>query len=176
MRFASSCLLRSLAAQLLCTYVAALILTTCSIAGVIWFGSGQDAGVTTQVQLRKLAELIETGIRFDSAGAPVRVGSLPSDLSWVFHDFASDVKYRILDRSGEVILSSETDAAALAPSGQPFDPTLGSFTLVSGGETLLVRTEPVMHGTQTYYIQVAISRRFSAFVRAVTRAYGSPIC
>jgi two-component system, OmpR family, sensor histidine kinase QseC len=168
MRFASSSLLRSLAAQLLCTYVAALILTTCSIAGVIWFGSGQVAGVTTQVQLRKLAELIEAGLRFDSAGAPVRVGSLPSDLSWVFHDFASDVKYRILDRSGDMVLSSETDAVVLAPPGQPFDPTLGSFTLISGGETLLVRTDPVMHGTQTYFVQVAISKRFSEFVRAVT--------
>ena len=79
MHFGSSSLLRSLAVRLLCTYVAALILTTCSIAVVIWVGSGQVAGVTTQVQLRKLAELIEAGLRFDSAGAPVRVVSLPSD-------------------------------------------------------------------------------------------------
>jgi two-component system, OmpR family, sensor histidine kinase QseC len=168
MRFASSRLLRSLAAQLLCTYVAALILTICSIAGVIWFGSSQVAGVTTQVQLRKLAELIQSGIRFDSAGAPVKVVSLPSDLSWIFHDFAADVKYRILDRSGGVIVSSETDAVVLAPPGQPFDSTRGSFTLTSGGETLLVRTEPAMHGTQTYYVQVAISKRFSAFLRTIT--------
>jgi two-component system, OmpR family, sensor histidine kinase QseC len=168
MRFASSSLLRSLAVQLLCTYVAALILTICSIAGVIWFGSGQVAGVTTQVQLRKLTEQIEGSIRFDSAGASVRAVSLPSDLSWIFHDFASDVKYRILDRSGGVIVSSETDAAVLAPPGQPFDSTLDSFTLNSGGETLLVRTEPAMHGTQIYYVQVAISKRFSAFVRTVT--------
>jgi two-component system, OmpR family, sensor histidine kinase QseC len=168
MHFASSSLLRSLAVQLLCTYVAALILTIGSIAGVIWFGTGQVAGVTSQVQLRKVAELIEAGIRFDSGGAPVRVVSLPSDLSWVFHDFAADVKYRILDRSGHVMVSSETDAAVLAPPGQPFDSTRGSFTLNSGGETLLVRTEPAMHGTQTYYVQVAISKRFSTFVRTVT--------
>ena len=170
MRFASSSLLRSLAAQLLCTYVAALILTACSIAGVIWFGSGRAFGVPTELQLRKVAELIQADIRFDSAGAPVRVVfvSLPSDLSWVFHDFAADVKYRILDRSGGVIVSSETGAVALAPPGQLFDSTLGSFTLISGGETLFVRTDPVMHGEQTYYVQVAISKRFSAFVRAVT--------
>ena len=168
MHFGSSSLLRSLAAQLLCTYVAALILTACSVAVVIWLGSGQVAGVTTQVQLRKLAEQIEAGIRFDSAGAPERIVSFPADLSWVFHDFASDVKYRILDRSGAVVLSSETDAVVLAPPGQPFDSTLGAFTLTSGGETLFVRMEPVMHGTRTYYVQVAISRRFSAFVRAVT--------
>lgn len=78
------------------------------------------------------------------------------------------MKYRILDGSGDVVLSSETDAAALAPPGQLLDSTLGLFTLVSGSETLHVRTEPVMHGTRTYYVQVAISTRFSAFVRAVT--------
>jgi two-component system sensor histidine kinase QseC len=168
MHFAFSSLLRSLAVQLLCTYVAALMLTVGSIAGVIWFGSSQVAGVTSQVQLRKLAEMIEAGIRFDSAGVPVSIESLPSDLSWVFHDFAADVKYRILDRSGDVMVSSEAHAVVLAPPGQPFDSTLSSFTLSSGGETLLVRTEPVMHGTRTYYVQVAISTRFSAFVRAVT--------
>jgi two-component system sensor histidine kinase QseC len=168
MRFAISRMARSLAVQLLCTYVAALILTACFIAGVIWFGSSQDAGVATQGQLRTAVALIHRGLRFDAAGIPREVVSIPSDFSWVFDDFATDVKYRILDRSGGVILSSEDNAVALVPFGQPFDSTLRSYTLISGGETLFVRTEPMVHGAQTYYIQVAISKRFASFVRAVS--------
>ena len=37
-----------------------------------------------------------------------------------------------------------------------------------GRLALPFRTEPAMHGTQTYYVQVALSKRFSAFVRTVT--------
>jgi two-component system, OmpR family, sensor histidine kinase QseC len=168
MRFASSRILRSLAARLLCTYVAALILTGCAVAGVIWFGSGRDVGVTTQGQLRKAVEVIHSSLRFDPAGVPRAVGSIPSDFSWIFDDFAGDVKYRILDRSGGVILSSEANIAALAPSGQSFDSTLRSYTLNSGGELLFVRTEPMVQGAQTYYIQVAISKRFATFIRTIS--------
>jgi signal transduction histidine kinase len=148
--------------------MAALILTMCSFVGVLWFGSRQDAVVTTQAQLRKLTELLQDGLRFDSAGVPRKPVSLPSDLSWVFHDFAADVKYRILDRSGGVVMSSENEAIALAPPGRPFDSTLGSFTLSSGGETLAVATVPVVQGVQTYYTEVAISQRFAALMQALS--------
>jgi signal transduction histidine kinase len=168
MRFASSRFLRSLAAQLLWTYVAALILTMCLIAGVVQFGAGQDAEVAAQGQLRKAADLIHRGLRFDSNGVPRAVESLSPDFSAVFHDFADELEYRVLDRSGGVILSSEANALALAPPGKAFDSTLGSYTLTSGGQKLLVITEPMVHGTQTYYIQVAISKRLAAFARALS--------
>jgi two-component system, OmpR family, sensor histidine kinase QseC len=165
MRFVSS-RLHSLAAQLLCTYVAALILTTCFIASVAWFDFRQDVSGTTQTQLRKAADLLHRSLRFDSAGRPVVAVLLPSDLSWIYHDFPADLKYRVLDVSGGVIISSEDNAEALAPPAQPFDSTLGSFTLISGGETLHVRTQPMVHGTKTYYIQVAISERLAALARS----------
>jgi two-component system sensor histidine kinase QseC len=168
MRFASSRWPRSLAAQLLCTYVAGLILSICCIAGALWFAFNQDAGVSTQVQLRKAADLIHRSLRFDRAGSPGLVMALPSDLSWVFHDFEADLKYRVLDASGSVIIGSESGAIALAPPGRPFDPTRVSFRLPSGGETLYVRTEPIMHGTAIYYIQVGISGRLAAFARSVS--------
>jgi two-component system sensor histidine kinase QseC len=168
MRFVSCRWLHSLAVQLLCTYVTALIVTMCFIVGVIWLRSNEVANMPTQTQLGQVADLIRQHLRFGSAAAPGVVVSLPSDLSWVFHDFAPDLKYRILDRSGAVMASSENDAGALAPAGQSFDSRLGSFTLISGGEKLLVRTEPMLHGTQTYYIQVAITRRLAAFGRALS--------
>jgi two-component system sensor histidine kinase QseC len=155
---------RSLAAQLLCTYATALTVTTCSVAGVIWFGSNQDAGVFKQIQLQAAVDVVRKGLRFDAAGVPQRV-VLPVDLSWVAHDFATDVKYRILDRSGGPVISSEQDKIALTLPGRPFDSTLSSFTLASGGEKLLVRTERILRGTQTFYLQIAVSERLAAFAR-----------
>jgi two-component system sensor histidine kinase QseC len=169
MRFAFFRWRHSLAAQLLGTYVAALIFTTCCIVCAIWFGFSRNAGATAH-PLPKAADMIHQSLRFDSAGRPVVV-SLPSDLSRAFHDFAADLKYRILDVSGGVIISSEDHAAALAPPGQPFDSTLGSFTLLSGGETLHVRTEPMMHGMKTYYIQVAMSERITALARSLSERF-----
>jgi two-component system sensor histidine kinase QseC len=170
MRFVSFRWLRSLASQLLCTYVAALILTTCCIACAIWFGFSQNAGATPRV-LQKAADMIHQSLRLDSAGTTVIGVSLPSDLSRAFHDFAGDLKYRVLDASGHVIISSEDQAAALAPPGRPFDSTLGSFTLLSGGETLHVRTEPMIHATKTYYIQVAMSDRLTALARSLSERF-----
>jgi two-component system, OmpR family, sensor histidine kinase QseC len=59
------------------------------------------------------------------------------------------------------------EAATISPAGQPFDSTLESFTLVWGGEPLHARTEPMVHGAKTYYIQVAISDRLAALARSL---------
>jgi two-component system sensor histidine kinase QseC len=170
MRFVSSRWRHSLAAQLLGTYVAALMLTMCFVACALWFSFSQDVNQTTETQLRRAVGLLHRSLKFDPTGLPVAV-VLPSSLSWVsrvFTDFPGDVKYRILDVSGGVLLSSEQDdAIALAPAGQRFNSTPGSFTLVSGGELLHVRTEPMVHGTKPYYIQVAISERLAALARSL---------
>jgi len=168
MRFASFRLLRSLAAQLLCTYTVALLFLVCSIMSVVWLGNRRDADVSTREPVQKVAGLIKEGLQFDATGLPRKIVSLPSEFSWVFRDFAGDVKYRIVDPSGHTVISSEAGAAALSPTGQPFDSALGSFTVGSGGDTLLVSTEPIVHGSQTYYVQVALSKRLTAFVRVVT--------
>jgi two-component system sensor histidine kinase QseC len=170
MHFVSFRWLRSLASQLLCTYVAAVILTTCCIACAIWFGFSQNAGATPRA-LRKATDMIHRSLRFDSAGLTVVGVSLSPDLSRAFHDFASDLKYRVLDASGHVMISSEDQAAALVSPGHPFDSTLSSFTLVSGGETLHARTELIVHDMKTYYIQVAMSERLAALVRSLSERF-----
>jgi signal transduction histidine kinase len=165
MRYVFFRLLHSLAVRLLCTYIAALLLTMACIAAIIWFSADQDAGVTAKVQLQKITEIIHKRIRFNSAQPPGIGVTAPSEFAWVFQDFAADAKYRLLDRSGNVIVASGSDTTTLTPPGQPIASAPDYRTLVAGGQTLLVRTEPLTHGTQTYYIQVAVSRRFAELVR-----------
>jgi two-component system sensor histidine kinase QseC len=168
MRFAPFPRLRSLATQLLCTYAAALLLALGTMAGLLFLSSRQDAGIPSQEQLRKMASLIQANLQFDLAGVPRSDRPLGAEWSWVFSDFAADAKYRVLDRSGRVLVSSNRDATALTSPGQPFDPTLVSFTSSSGDQALFVRTERMIHGAQTYYVQVAATKRFTAFVHALT--------
>ena len=168
MRFAPFPRLRSLAAQLLCTYAAALLLALSPMTGLLFSSSRQDAGIPTQEQLHRVAGLLQGSLQFDPAGVPRSDRPLRIEWSWVFSDFAADVKYRVLDRSGRVIVSSDPDATALTSPGRPFDPTLESFTSSSGDQALFVRTERMIHGAQTYYIQVAATKRFTALVHALT--------
>src|SRR5712672_674448 len=93
MRFVSFRWLHSLAAKLLCTYVAALMLTMCFIAFPLWFAFSQDVSVATQAQLGRTTDLLRRSLRFDSAGLPAAV-VFPPDLSWVssvYHDFPADL-------------------------------------------------------------------------------------
>lgn len=169
MRFAPFPRLRSLATQLLCTYAAALLLALGTMVGLLFLTSRQDAGIPTQEQLRKMVRLLQEHLQFDPAGVPRNDRPLGTEWSWVFSDFAADAKYRVLDRSGRVLVSSNRDdATALTSPGQPFDPTLESFTSYSGDQALFVRTQRMIRGAQTYYIQVAASKRFTTFVHALT--------
>ena len=164
MRFAHFPWIRSLATQLLCTYTAALLLTISAVASIMWLNSRHDPGVTVQEQLHKMVPLVRERLQFDATGALQNHQPLDTEWSWVFRDFATDAKYRVLDRSGHVILSSNKDGGPLAP----LDQSLDSFTSTADGGTLLVRTERMIRGTQTYYVQVGATKRLSAFVRALT--------
>ncbi len=90
MRCVFSRLLHSLAVRLLCTYIAALLVTMASIAAVVWFSADQEAGVTAKVQLQKLTEIMQKRIRFNSARPPGIGVTFPAEFSWVFQDFAAD--------------------------------------------------------------------------------------
>ena len=167
MRFAPLPWKLSLATQLLCTYAAALLVTICATAGIVWLGSRQGNDLTTHNELPKMTAMIRQRLRFDATGILQNQVPVVSDWSWIFRDFASDVKYRVLDRSGRVILSSNEDRNPLTPMGQNLDSTPDAVTSTPDG-TLMVRTERMRRGTQIYYIQVGGTQRLSAFAHALT--------
>jgi signal transduction histidine kinase len=168
MRFALFQRRPSLAVQLLWTYAAALLLTVSAMVSIVWFGARQDASFTRRDELPKISAMIRQRLQFDSAGLLPNQVPIESDWSWVFRDFAADVKYRVLDHSGRVILSSSDERNALTPPGQDLDSTPDTFMSTSDGGTLKVRTERMRRGAQTYYIQVAATKRLSAFAHALT--------
>jgi signal transduction histidine kinase len=92
---------------------------------------------------------------------------LPNDASWIYEARPSDLKYRLLDADGRVVLTSDSSNDALAPAGAVFDPGTKSFEIRSGGRRLNVRTVPIVRGAATYYLQAASSDRFAMLARTV---------
>jgi signal transduction histidine kinase len=166
MRSAKFGRLHSLATQLLLTYVGALLLTLAVIAGGLWFLVGRNQALMTRFDLVNETNLLKDSLQFDSGGHPVGL-VLPNDASWIYEALPSDLKYRLLDANGRVVLTSDSSNDALAPADAVFDPSTTQFEFRSGGHRLNVRTVPIARGAATYYLQAASSDRFAALARTV---------
>jgi len=166
MRSAKFDRLRSLAFQLLLTYVGALILTVLVIAGGLWLLLLRNHELMTRFDLVNETNLLQDSLRFDSSGRAVGL-VLPNDASWIYEALPSDLKYRLLDANGRVVLTSDSRNDALAPAGLSFDSGITLFEIRSGGQRLNVRTVPIIHGDATYYLQAASSDRIASLAHSV---------
>jgi signal transduction histidine kinase len=166
MRSAKFLRLRSLAFQLLLTYVGALLLTVVVIVGGLWMLVGRHQELMTRFDLMNETNLLKASLRFDSSARAVGL-VLPNDASWIYEALPSDLKYRLLDASGRVVLTSDSRNDALAPAGLSFDSGITLFEIRSGGQRLNVRTVPIIHGDATYYLQAASSDRIASLAHSV---------
>jgi signal transduction histidine kinase len=113
--------------------------------------------------LEEMTQHVGNAIRFDASGEPASVALRPG-LMRVFDWMQSEVFYRIVDRQGDVLLSSDGQPMAITPTGQAFDPVRGSFDLERGDTTLHVLVVPVGPADKPSWLQVARSERFDQAV------------
>jgi signal transduction histidine kinase len=136
----------------------ALLLTAAAAAAFLYFVLAWRLDASTP--LTQQASWLEQAIKFNGAGKPAElVGDRVA--AWIYTSASGDLKYRVLDSTGGVLLASEPNALAFAPPGQRFDPARPVFRLHLGGIPLDVLTVPVRKGDETYYIQVARSERLN---------------
>ena len=166
LRYAATVSMRSLAARLFATYLSALLLTTCMIAALFVAVFMWNMDLVTQRYLAHEVEMLERSLRFDSQNRPVAI-QFPSEAQWVYKALSTDLRFRVLDASGALLLASDGDSQVFAPSGTTFDPRRTSFDLVAGGVTLHVATVRTERGGHVYYIQAASSERLAALVLRV---------
>jgi signal transduction histidine kinase len=166
MRSATLGRFRSLASQLLLTYIGALLLTLVVIAGGLWLLVGRNQELMTRFDLMNETQLLKESLQFDSSGRAVGL-VLPHDASWIYEALPSDLEYRLLDANGRVVLTSDSSDDALVPAGAVFDPGTPSFEIYSGGHRLNVSTAAIVRGPTTYYLQAASSDRFAMLARTV---------
>jgi len=162
---------RSLRKQLIATYVAALLMATAGVAALLVAEVGWDASGLTSKRLVQQACWIEQGLQFDATGKPFALAD-DHHAPWVYESASEDLKYRVLNAAGDVLLASEPNASLLTPQGQPFDPSQPMFETVIGGLRLFVMTVPMQRPGAALYIQTARSERIDSLER---HALGSPL-
>ena len=169
MRSARFAWLHTLTTRLLIAYIVALLMTAGLVAGITWATSSQYLNAMTGTYLRSKNDAHPSSLRFDATGHPVSL-ELPSQFSWLFQALAADLKYRVLDESGAVVLTSDFGAESLTRTDKPFDPRPTASDLASQGESLsVIRTTAVRRGSRTYFLQIVASERLAAISRSVFR-------
>lgn len=171
MRSAKFSCLRSLRLHLMASYLFAVLLTAAAVGTFMYAYFTWNAGASTPKGLTLQAQWVERSIQFDAAGKPTGLQG-DRNAPWVYESASDDLKYRVLDATGAVLLSSEPDARPIAPPGQAFDPTRPLFRVHIGGIPLDVLTVPIQNAGSAHYVQVARSERMNLLAR---RAIGEPV-
>jgi len=166
MRSPKSRWLHSLRGQLTATYLAALLLTAGAAAVVITITLVWNDTTVTSRSLAAQAHWLELGLQFDAAGQPV---ALLDDhhAPWIYQGAPDDLKYRVLDAAGRVLLSSEANGRPLAAAGSAFDPDHALSDMAANGLQLDVLTVSNERAGVRHFIQVARSERMNALARRV---------
>jgi signal transduction histidine kinase len=151
---------RSLGGRLLVTYLAGLLVSVVVISTAVLLKLTFATDSMSAHALEGQARWLERGLLFDASGRPTGVTGEADRLQWVFDALPYDLKYRVLDAGGRVLLSSEADARPLVPAGQPFDPQRRRLEIeLDNGRSLQVLTMPIERAGRTFYIQAARSER-----------------
>jgi len=160
---------RSLGARLLATYLAGLLVSVVLISAAVLVKLNLATDAMAEHALEGQARWLKRGLQFDATSRPGLTGEA-AGAQWVFEALPDDLKYRVLDAEGRVLLSSNPGGQPLTPDGPPFDAQ--SHQLRIDGRALQVMTLPLEQAGHTFYIQIARSDRAAALIDEIQRSQG----
>ncbi|WP_332888208.1 sensor histidine kinase [Trinickia dabaoshanensis] len=152
----------SLSARLWVTTVVALAAGLTVFAGVLVyvFDHYPEQTLGRHEQMESVHH-VTAGVRFDSAGVPVSV-QLSKREAWLFETAASELKYRVLDAAGHVVLASsgtKADGPWLAGASLPDAAGIIVRSTIDG-RPFFIATQRVARGGSAFFVQTATSARF----------------
>lgn len=153
--------IRSLSARLWVTSIVALAisLTVLATAATYAFSHFPQQMLGLHEEMES-ATAITSGLRFDGAGRLVSV-ALPSQKAWLFEVAPTELKYRVLDERGNVLLASEGAQRSEAWIAGDLSGAVGNVRRAEiGAKPFEVLTLRVVHGPAVFYTQTATSERF----------------
>lgn len=163
--------LRSVRLQLLAAYTLALLLVAAAAAVIFYVLCVRLVDAATKRELRLQADWISQAIVADAAGKPVRLDPLHRSL-WIYRSMPDDLKYAVLDGTGVVLFSSESNRHAFVPAGQAFAQLPELVKMRMDGIPVDLLTMPVQLNGARHTIQVVRSERLNSLVRS---AVGGPM-
>jgi signal transduction histidine kinase len=152
--------IRSLSARLWVTSIVALAGTLTALAMVVTYAFNHfpEKMLGRHEQLEQTKQ-VASGVGFDGTGRPVSI-KLPDKQAWMFAAAPTEIRYRVLDEQGRVLLAS-VDAAG----GQPWvtgklSAVIGKSERVQiGGRPFDITTLEIRHAPALFYVQIATSGR-----------------
>ena len=155
--------MKSLSSRLLTTTAIALTcisgIVVLVLAGLLRWGPD----MLINLDLDHNAARIVAGVQFNAAGVPDSV-KLNQKMTAIYSVLLQDAAYRVVDRNGAALLSSDHAATAYAPAGESFDPQRSRFRVVSNGEGQQVVTVPFIRDGHTFYVQLMRSERMQRII------------
>ncbi|MCX4144825.1 HAMP domain-containing histidine kinase [Paraburkholderia sp. WS6] len=153
--------IRSLSARLWVTSIVALAisLTVLATAATYAFSHFPQQMLGLHEEMES-ATAIASGLRFDGTGRLVSV-ALPSEKAWLFEVAPTELKYRVLDERGNVLLASNGAEGREAWIAGDLAGAVGNVQRVEiGAKPFEILTLRVPHGSAVFYTQTATSERF----------------
>ncbi|CAG9262324.1 Histidine kinase [Paraburkholderia unamae] len=153
--------IRSLSARLWVTTVVALAASLTVLAGMVIhvLDHYPEQTLGRREEMESLARVIDS-IRFDDSGFPRDV-ELPDRQAWLFQVAPTELKYRVLDAQGHVLLASagaEKDGPWLTGD---LSADVGKIAHADvDGRRFSIATRRVLRGQSEFYVQTATSARF----------------
>jgi len=150
--------MKSLSLRLLTT--TAIVLTCISgivvLALALLLRWGPD--MLINLDLSRNAGRIAESVHFNDAGIPDSV-RLNQKMTAIYSVLLQDAAYRVVDREGTVLLSSDHAVSAYVPKGDSFDPARRRFRVVNNDVGQQVLTLPFTHEGREFYVQLMRSER-----------------
>ncbi len=154
--------IRSLSTRLWATSVAALVASLTVIAAIILysFSHSPPERFRTEENLR-LAHRVAAGLSFDESGRPTSV-KVDERNTWLFDAAPTELFYRILDQSGQVVLASRSVRYSDQWDVGDLSSAVGTVrNAIIAGRSFDVVTLEIRHDQSWFFVQCATSVAFN---------------
>ncbi|WP_244196184.1 sensor histidine kinase [Paraburkholderia susongensis] len=137
----------------------AVCLTALVVPVIYAFDHYPEQTIGRRMQM-EYAHKVADGISFNEAGIPVSM-QLPERDAWMFRVTPTELKYRVLDEQGHVLLASTETGNVDSWLPSDFSGAVGHIAHSNiDGRRFFVVTQRIIRGQAVFYVQTATSARF----------------
>lgn len=159
MRFVESAWLNSLSFKILLAFVVGVVLSIVLIVSILMTVLTVRSDLLFVADLVGRAEELAGALQFDSSGTPVGFDAKESSADWMYDSLRQEVAYRVLDASGNAVMSSISGEAFW--TGAARQAGRGYFKFEHNAEPIHSATVPVEHAGKRWLLQFAASARLA---------------
>lgn len=160
--------LNSLGLKILFAYVIGVILSIMLVILLILWLLTYRSSFISAGDLSVLADDMAKKIQYDPAGKPIDFDTSEDDLAWIFDSLKQETAYRVLDKSGNTVMTSAAGETFWLPKESTLQLTPGHFEFVRDKSLIHGETMIVEHGQDIWYLQFGVSARFFNFMHQGT--------